>query len=104
VLAIHLNRFDKNGNKNDKSIKFDESMDISRFITPTQLEKDGDKKPITQYQLCGLITHQGTSSIHGGRFVAYVKSSNGMWYCLDNETVSGEQKKKRLSMDLLWTN
>jgi ubiquitin C-terminal hydrolase len=88
VLAIHLDRFDKQGNKNEKSIKFDEALDLTRFITPTQLENDKGDKISTQYQLCGIISHQGTSSIHGGRFVSYVKSSNGMWYCLDNESVS----------------
>lgn len=88
VLAVHLDRFDKQGNKNEKSIKFDEALDLARFVTPTQLENSkGDKIP-TQYQLCGIISHQGTSSIHGGRFVSYVKNSNGMWYCLDNESVS----------------
>ncbi|KAI8333415.1 hypothetical protein BC941DRAFT_434657 [Chlamydoabsidia padenii] len=84
VLAIHLDRFDKHGSKNEKSIKFDETMDLTRFITPTQLETN---KIPTHYQLCGVISHQGTSSIHGGRFVSYVKNSNGMWYCLDNESV-----------------
>ncbi|CAO3597930.1 unnamed protein product [Absidia cylindrospora] len=96
VLALHLNRFDNNGSKNDKSIKFDENMDLSRFITPTQLEASNNNKPITQYQLCGLITHQGTSSIHGGRFVAYVKSSNGMWYSLENESVQQVNNKRLL--------
>ncbi|ORZ19058.1 hypothetical protein BCR42DRAFT_482062 [Absidia repens] len=96
VLALHLNRFDNNGSKNDKSIKFDENMDLSRFITPTQMETSNNNKPITQYQLCGLITHQGRSSIHGGRFVAYVKSSNGMWYCLDNESVQQVNNKRLL--------
>lgn len=84
VLVLHINLFDKDGNKNNKKIKYDETMDLSRYITSTK-----DKNSIdTNYQLCGMIVHQGGSSIHSGHFVIYVKSSNGMWYCLDNEQVS----------------
>ncbi|KAI8099106.1 uncharacterized protein BX664DRAFT_254893 [Halteromyces radiatus] len=94
VLALHLNRFDKNGNKNEKTIKFDEMMDITRLLTRTQIEAKEANKVETKYQLCGMITHQGASSIHGGHFVAYVKSSNGMWYCLDNESVQQVNAKR----------
>ncbi|CAO3629940.1 unnamed protein product [Cunninghamella blakesleeana] len=83
VLAIRINLFDKDGNKSIKKIKYDETMDFGQYITSTQ-----DKSSIdTKYQLCGMIVHQGGSSIHSGHFANYVKSSNGMWYCLDNELV-----------------
>ncbi|ORX57554.1 cysteine proteinase [Hesseltinella vesiculosa] len=80
VLALHLNRFDKHGNKNEKSIKFSDILDLSRWVTPSQSID-------TNYQLCAMIVHQGGNSIHAGRFVAYVKGSNGAWYCLDGDSL-----------------
>ncbi|KAI9305564.1 hypothetical protein BJ944DRAFT_65977 [Cunninghamella echinulata] len=93
VLTLHVNLFDKNGNKNKKSIKYDETIDFSRYITTTLKHKSENAK----YQLCGMIVHQNGSTIHSGHFVIYVKSSNGMWYCLDNELVQQVNIKRLMS-------
>ncbi|KAI7879931.1 cysteine proteinase, partial [Lichtheimia hyalospora FSU 10163] len=81
VLAIHLDRFGKNG-KNDKMIKFQETLDIKRYVTETERETLEQ----SQYQLYGVITHRGASQ-QGGQYAAFAKSSNGLWHCFDNELV-----------------
>lgn len=81
VLAIHLDRFGKNG-KNEKMVKFPETLDIKRYVTTTEQEALDQ----SQYHLYGVITHRGASQ-QGGQYAAFAKSSNGLWHCFDNELV-----------------
>ena len=91
-LVIQLDRFDQQS-KNNKMVKFEERMDIRYAVTETQREHVD-----SVYQLYGLIVHTG-QSLHDGHYVAYVKSSNGIWYCMDNETVQVVSLKRLLEQN-----
>ncbi|KAI9478258.1 MAG: hypothetical protein EXX96DRAFT_570199 [Benjaminiella poitrasii] len=92
VLSLHLQRFnqDRDQTKINKYIKFEETINIKRTITDT--EKDHVN---TTYNLHAAIVHTG-QTINDGRYIAYVKSSNGIWYCMDNENVQVVSMKKLL--------
>lgn len=80
ALAIQLNRF-TGDSKINKAIKFEETMDISRVVT------ESEKPHVNlKYNLYGMIVHTG-QTINDGHYMAYVKSSNGIWYCMDNDSV-----------------
>ncbi|KAG0176845.1 Ubiquitin carboxyl-terminal hydrolase 36 [Apophysomyces sp. BC1021] len=79
VLALHLNRFSEDGMKSGKSVKFEETLDIGKHVAESE-----HKNLKSNYQLFAIIVHQGASR-HSGNYVAYVKSANGIWYCMDNE-------------------
>ncbi|KAI8390167.1 hypothetical protein BD560DRAFT_419291 [Blakeslea trispora] len=91
-LVLQLDRFHQQS-KNNKMVKFEERMDIRYAVTETQREH---MDPV--YQLYGLIVHTG-QSLHDGHYVAYVKSSNGIWYCMDNETVQVVSLKRLLEQN-----
>ncbi|KAI7905969.1 uncharacterized protein BX663DRAFT_498314 [Cokeromyces recurvatus] len=92
VLVLQLQRFNRDGDqtKINKFIQFEETMNIKRTICET--EKDHVNKV---YHLYAAIVHTG-QTIHDGRYIAYVKSSNGIWYCMDNENVQVVSVKKLL--------
>lgn len=89
-LAIQLKRFnqDRDTTKINKVVKFEETMDISRIITPSEKDKVNLK-----YNLYSIIVHTG-DTINNGHYMAYVKSSNGIWYCMDNESVQVASLKR----------
>jgi hypothetical protein len=92
VLALQLQRFNQDADttKINKFIKFEETLDIKRVITTT--EKD---QLSTTYQLYAIIVHTG-QTINDGHYMAYVKSSNGVWYCMDNDAVQVVSVKRLL--------
>lgn len=83
TLAIQLQRFnqDSDQTKINKTVKFEETIDVSRVVTESE-----KSNVTTKYNLYAIIVHTG-DTIHSGRYMAYVKSSNGVWYCMDNEKV-----------------
>ncbi|KAI9271993.1 hypothetical protein BY458DRAFT_555538 [Sporodiniella umbellata] len=83
VLTVHLQRFNsaETSTKTNKHIKFESSVDISRIVTPSEVDRNK-----TKYELYSVITHSG-ESIHSGQYASYVKSSNEIWYCMNNENV-----------------
>ena len=83
ALAIQLQRFnqDRDQTKINKVVQFEQVMDISRTITESEKANVALK-----YNLYGMIVHTG-QTINDGHYKAYVKSSNGIWYCMDNENV-----------------
>lgn len=92
TLAIRLQRFnqDCDRTKINKTVKFEETIDISRIVTESEKENVN-----TKYNLYSIIVHTG-DAIHNGRYMAYVKSSNGVWYCMDNEIVQVASMKRLL--------
>lgn len=56
-------------------------LDIKRTVTESEVNHVKLK-----YELYAVIVHTG-ESLHNGHYVSYVKSSNGIWYCMDNENV-----------------
>ncbi|KAG1497944.1 hypothetical protein G6F46_007697 [Rhizopus delemar] len=82
VLAIQLKRFNStDSSKISKYIKFEQVLDIKRTVTESEVNHVKLK-----YELYAVIVHTG-ESLHNGHYVSYVKSSNGIWYCMDNENV-----------------
>ncbi|KAG1443511.1 hypothetical protein G6F56_010649 [Rhizopus delemar] len=43
-----------------------------------------------------MIAHTG-ESMHSGHYISYVKSSNGIWYCMDNDNVQQVSVNRLLS-------
>ncbi|GAB5585637.1 hypothetical protein Unana1_00537 [Umbelopsis nana] len=84
TLTVHLKRFSfKNGhiNKIDKMVTYKEQLDIRPYMT------DGQQQNVQgMYNLVAMVVHSGTTT-HSGHYVAYVKSSNGMWYCMNDASV-----------------
>ncbi|KAF7721892.1 Ubiquitin carboxyl-terminal hydrolase 36 [Apophysomyces ossiformis] len=88
VLVIHLERFSEDGAKNGKSVKFEETLNIEKHVA------EGENRNLRSiYHLYAIIVHQGASR-HSGNYVAYVKSANGIWYCMDNESVQQVSLKR----------
>ncbi|KAI9271500.1 hypothetical protein BDA99DRAFT_556738 [Phascolomyces articulosus] len=89
ILAIQLNRLE-NGKKNEKDVKFTETLDMQRYISTT--EKDSVSHI---YHLHAIIVHHG-SYLLGGHSVAYAKAPNGQWHCFDGESVQQASAKRVL--------
>lgn len=88
ILTIQLKRFDHFGRKLTRPIQFKETLDLKPFLTKRpSAPKDG-----TIYELYGIIMHHG-SSLKSGHYTTYVKSSNGTWLHVDDESVTTISKK-----------
>ena len=61
-------------------VQFDTVLDMQPFLA----------QPVAgpiNYELYGIIVHQGHTSIFG-HYIAYVRASNGLWYkCNDSQVV-----------------
>ena len=93
MLVIHLKRFAwgfRAGGKLMKHISFAEKLDLHRFSSeagdpaavPGARKNDGG----WGYSLAGVVVHHG-SGMGGGHYTAYVKSSAGTWYHMDDSSV-----------------
>lgn len=91
VLTLQLNRFDHFGRKIMKPVQYPETLDIKPFLT----DKSSSRGE-TIYSLYGVIMHHGSSQ-KSGHYTSFVKSSNGTWLYIDDESVSSVSKKKILS-------
>jgi ubiquitin carboxyl-terminal hydrolase 36/42 len=84
-LTVHLKRFsfqDGHISKVDKMITYKEQLDIRPHMT------EGQEKNVPGiYKLLAVIVHSGATT-HSGHYVAYIKSSNGLWYCMNDTSVS----------------
>ncbi|KAJ2964905.1 hypothetical protein NQZ79_g352 [Umbelopsis isabellina] len=84
ALTIHLKRFSfKDGriNKVDKLVTYKEQLDIRPHVT------DGQQKGVQgTYNLLAVLVHSGATT-HSGHYVCYTKSSNGLWYCMNDTSV-----------------
>ncbi|CAI0394518.1 unnamed protein product [Linum tenue] len=81
VLSIHLKRFFEHdpGRKVGKQVSYDRTLDIRPFVSdPNECNM--------KYSLYGILVHHG-SSTRFGHYVCFVRTSTGMWYCLDDEKV-----------------
>ena len=92
-LVIHLKRFQQTGlfgrtQKLDAAIEFDEYLDTSPFIMPSQ-DAEQDEIISTRYKLYGIVVHSG--SLFGGHYIAYIRhlqdEKDDEWvYCSDSHT------------------
>ncbi|ORX45038.1 cysteine proteinase [Piromyces finnis] len=85
VLTIQLKRFDfarsfYGGGKIGKFVSFDEVLNLSPYMTKSQQET-----PI--YHLYAVLVHSG-SSCNSGHYYCFVKNSNGIWYEMNDSSVS----------------
>ncbi|KAL9228156.1 hypothetical protein vseg_003766 [Gypsophila vaccaria] len=81
VLTIHLKRFRSHfsGQKIDKKVQFGATLDLKPFVT-------GDYEGDLTYTLYGVLVHAGYST-HSGHYYCFVRTSNGLWYSLDDNRV-----------------
>ena len=82
VLTIQLKRFDfvnSYGGKLNKHVEFPTDLDLAPHMT-----KRG--KPVG-YSLYAVLVHAG-HSVQSGHYYAFVKSPNGSWYRMDDDSVS----------------
>ena len=78
VLTIILNR--------GKGLEFDVQFKFPMFINISKYVEDKNCNP--NYELIGIITHLGESSM-SGHFIAYCKSPNdNNWYCYNDAQVN----------------
>ncbi|KAL9326087.1 hypothetical protein ACSQ67_006732 [Phaseolus vulgaris] len=91
VLTIHLKRFHAHdpGQKIKKKVNFGCALDLKPFVSGSY---DGDVK----YSLYGVLVHSG-SSTHSGHYYCYVRTSNNMWYTLDDNRVSHVSEREVLN-------
>ena len=79
-LLINLD-FGKNKKYNPKSVKFDEEIDITRFVN------FNFGMPI-RYRLYGVCSHFGDSGLYG-HYAAFCKDvKNGKWYNFNDSSCS----------------
>ncbi|KAF7806524.1 ubiquitin carboxyl-terminal hydrolase 23 [Senna tora] len=90
VLAIHLKRFHAfdPGQKIKKKVQFGCSLDLKPFVSGSY---EGDLK----YSLYGVLVHSGHNT-HSGHYYCYVRTSNNMWYTLDDNRVSHVSEREVL--------
>ena len=78
VLVLILDR--GKGNKFDCDVEFYETIDIKKYV-------ESQNCPV-KYNLIGVITHLGESSM-SGHFIADCKHFDGKWYTFNDSIVSG---------------
>lgn len=76
-LILILNR--GKGNEFECDVEFEETLDISNYVE----RKDCP----TKYELIGVISHLGESSMNG-HFIAYCKHFDGRWYSFNDSSVT----------------
>jgi hypothetical protein len=83
ILTVQLKRFTFHGYdcKISRQILFPESLDLDPFISKTS----GLSEP-KRYSLLSVLVHSG-SSCHAGHYYSFVKSSNGIWYSMNDDSV-----------------
>jgi len=83
ILTLQLKRFDFQrlfGGKISKDVRFDESLDLSLFLS------NKSDKPVL-YKLYAVLVHSGFSC-NSGHYYCYVKAANGIWYEMNDSRVS----------------
>ncbi|KAI0720329.1 hypothetical protein C8T65DRAFT_567932 [Cerioporus squamosus] len=78
VLTVHLKRFSPMGRKIGHPVRYDERISLEPYMS------DGEFGPT--YSLYGVISHAGGGP-NSGHYYAHVKSSNGSWYEMNDESV-----------------
>ena len=92
VLTCHLKRFDftyRQGRKINRHVEFEEHLDLGPYMSASQ------KTVSHLYSLYGVLVHEGHSN-SSGHYYAYVKAPNGLWYCMDDTSVSSVKLAKVL--------
>ncbi len=83
VLVLQLKRFEfssRSRTKLGKRVDFDTALDLAPFMADR-------RGPPRLYALYGVLVHHG-HSLHAGHYVAFVRGPNGLWYQMDDASVS----------------
>ncbi|CAK8564304.1 unnamed protein product [Lathyrus sativus] len=91
VLAVHLKRFyahDPNL-KIKKNVRFGTALDLEPYVSGSH---DGG----VHYSLYGVLVHSGYTT-HSGHYYCYVRTSNNMWYTLDDNWVKHASEREVLN-------
>ncbi len=80
VLSVHLKRFTFTGQKINRHVKFDTKLELNSVMSSNR------KHPDLTYSLYAVLVHAG-GSCHSGHYYCYVKSSNGIWYSMNDSHV-----------------
>jgi ubiquitin carboxyl-terminal hydrolase 36/42 len=86
VLNINLKRFNVFGQKIHKQLDFTETLNIAPFLTPGSPILELPRSACT-YRLYAVLVHSGYST-NSGHYYAFVKNSAGIWYRMDDCSVS----------------
>ncbi|EFC49081.1 ubiquitin specific protease [Naegleria gruberi] len=78
-LILQLKRFNIFGKKVSKKISYEDTLDISPYMS--------NKNTVARYSLYGVLVHSGGSS-SSGHYYSFVKNSNGIWYRMDDSSVT----------------
>ncbi|KAH9899648.1 hypothetical protein C8Q73DRAFT_743540 [Cubamyces lactineus] len=78
VLTLHLKRFSPMGRKIPHPVNYPERLSLQPYMS------EGKFGP--SYSLYGVISHAG-SGPNSGHYYAHVKSANGSWYEMNDDSV-----------------
>ncbi|KAI9237153.1 MAG: hypothetical protein BYD32DRAFT_382625 [Podila humilis] len=81
VLTVHLKRFTSSGQKINQHIKFDTKLELASVMSPSKSISE------LNYSLYAVLVHAG-NTCHSGHYFCYIKSSNGIWYSMNDTTVA----------------
>ncbi|KAG6821508.1 hypothetical protein H0H93_000017 [Arthromyces matolae] len=79
VLTVHLKRFSPMGRKLTNPVRYDDDLSLQPYMSENQFGPS--------YSLYGVICHAG-SGPHSGHYYAFVKSGDGRWWEMNDESVS----------------
>ncbi|KAI0772129.1 cysteine proteinase [Trametes elegans] len=79
VLTLHLKRFSPMGRKIPHPVAYQERLSLHPYMS------EGKFGP--SYTLYGVISHAG-SGPNSGHYYAHVKGANGLWYEMNDDSVS----------------
>ncbi|KAL0228189.1 hypothetical protein RCL1_004332 [Eukaryota sp. TZLM3-RCL] len=92
VLVVHFKRFSFTG----RGSKLSQKIPLPSLINLRPYTCDAVADDDCVYSLSSVIVHHG-SSLSFGHYTSFVKSSNGLWYHYDDESVSSISEQKMLS-------
>ncbi|KAF9901449.1 hypothetical protein EC991_006097 [Linnemannia zychae] len=92
VLCVHLKRFTFTGQKINRHVSFEPTLQLNSFMS-----KNKEHGALT-YNLYAVLVHSG-GSCHSGHYYCFVKSSNGIWYSMNDSHVSVVSQQTVLSQN-----
>ncbi|KAM9375067.1 uncharacterized protein LRP34_005503 [Phaethornis superciliosus] len=79
VLTVGLKRFeDVSGGKISKVVTYPKVLDLGPYMTAGEAQR---------YSLYAVLVHKG-ESCHSGHYFCYIKANDGLWYKMDDSSVT----------------
>jgi len=92
ILILHLKRFDNFQRKIKKFVKYDNIINLTRFVNKSSNQVKDEFK----YRLFSVLIHDGYS-INSGHYYSNIKNSDGLWYSMNDSWVSKTTDKNVLN-------